>query len=117
MKSKVDDVDVDKLKTVSVDLKKLSDVVDRNVLKKNHKQGLDAKIEDFENKIPDVSRLVTNIAFDTKIGEVESKILNVSELITNIISDTKNGEVEGKTLDHGQYTTTTNKASSKQRLC
>ena len=31
----------------------------------------DLKVRDVGNKIPDVSRLVTNIAFNTKIGKVE----------------------------------------------
>ena len=45
---------MDKLKTVSIDLKRLSDLFDKNVLKKSKynadKQGLDSKIEHFENK-------------------------------------------------------------------
>ena len=38
------------------------------------KQGLDKKIEDVENKIPYVSKLVTNTAFHAKIEEVENKM-------------------------------------------
>ena len=34
LKSKVDDLDVRKLKTVPVDLKKLSDIIDNDVVKK-----------------------------------------------------------------------------------
>ena len=33
-------------------------------------------MEDVENKIPDVSKLVTNSALNKNIGEVENKILN-----------------------------------------
>ena len=42
---KVENIDVDKLKVVPIDLEKLRDEVDENVLKKynGHKQGLDKK--------------------------------------------------------------------------
>ena len=53
-------------------------------------------MEDLENKIPDVSKLVTNIAFNSKIGEIENKIPGVSKLVTNSAFDTKIVEVENK---------------------
>ena len=58
------------LKPVSVDLKKLSDVVDKGVPKKleyhTHKKRFREKIEDAENKIADISRLVTDTVFNKK---------------------------------------------------
>ena len=67
--------------------KKLSDVVDKEVLKISNcnadKQDLDNKIKDVENKIPEVSGLVTNTAFNTKIGEVENKRADVRKIVTN----------------------------------
>ena len=54
MKSKVCNLVVDKLKHVPNDLKKLSDVVDKEVLKISNcnadKQDLDNKIKDVEKK-------------------------------------------------------------------
>ena len=46
------------------------------------KQYSNKKIRDVENKIPDISGLVTTAALDTKIGEVENKIPDVSGLVT-----------------------------------
>ena len=61
------------MKIFSVDLKRLSDVVDKNVLKKwkynTDKQGLDKEI-----KYAKSSGLVTNTAFNTKIRKFENKI-------------------------------------------
>ena len=54
MKSKEDNLDVDKLKNVPTDLNKLSDVANECVLKKLkyniNKQGLHKKIEDVDKK-------------------------------------------------------------------
>ena len=47
----IEDLDVDKLKTVPVDLKKISDVVSKEVVKKT-------KINNFENKIVGVTTLI-----------------------------------------------------------
>ena len=58
------------MKPVSVDLKKLSDVVDKGVPKKleynTNKKSFREKIKDAENKIPDISRLVTDTVFNKK---------------------------------------------------
>ena len=40
------------------------------------KKLLAKKVKEAENKMPDVSKLVTNSASNTKIGEVENKIPN-----------------------------------------
>ena len=75
LKSKVDYLDADKLKPPSKDffLKKI-DVV--------NKQDLDIKSRDVENRIPDVSALVSHTGFNTKIEEVEKKNSDDSKHIT-----------------------------------
>ena len=96
LKTKVDDLDVAKWKTVPVDLKKVSDVVANEVVKNtkfntlktkgnslkkknswcnwinSHKsiqhrfQNLEEKIGDVDKKIPHTSGLVTAIGFEHK---------------------------------------------------
>ena len=51
LKIKVDDLDVGKLKTVTVDLKKLSDVVDKKVVKNTKFNVLNTKVNNLEKKI------------------------------------------------------------------
>ena len=118
LKTKLNDFDIGKLKTVPVDLKKLSDVVDNEVVKKKFinlktnvnnlvkkipdattlihinqyntdKQNLEKKIGDVDEKIQDTSGLVTTTFLNTKISEVENKILNTSSLATTIVLNTK----------------------------
>ena len=56
LKTEVDDLDVGKLKTVPVDLKKVSDVVDNEVVKKFN--TLKTKINNLEKRIPDATTLI-----------------------------------------------------------
>ena len=56
MKSKVDKLDVDKLVPVPVNLSKLSDVVKNDVVIKD---VYNATINNIEDKIPDITNLVT----------------------------------------------------------
>ena len=51
LKIKVDDLDVGKLKTVTIDLKKLSDVVDKKVVKNTKFNVLNTKVNNLEKKI------------------------------------------------------------------
>ena len=67
LKSKVDKLDVDKLVPVPVDLSKLSDVVKNDVVKKD---VYNAKIKNIEDKIPDITNLVSNTTLISKINEV-----------------------------------------------
>ena len=53
LKSKVDKLDVDKLLPVLIDLSKLSDVVENDVVKKDL---YNAKIKNIEDKIPGITR-------------------------------------------------------------
>ena len=72
LKSKVDKLDVDKLVPVPVDLSKLSDVVKNDVVKKD---VYNAKIKNIEDKIPDITNLATNTTLNAKINKVKNKIL------------------------------------------
>ena len=52
------DLDLGKLKTVPVDLKKLSDVVDNVVVKTKNFNTLKTKVNSLEQKIPDATILI-----------------------------------------------------------
>ena len=107
IKTEVDKIDADKLKTVPVDLAKLSNVV-KNVVKKTEYDKLIAKVNgidttnfvlktkyeiggsDFadkickvDNKIPDISDLVKKTNFNAKVTEAEGKIRNITRLVTS----------------------------------
>ena len=95
LKTEVDKLDIDKLATVPVDLRKLSNAV-KNVVKKTVYDKLVAKVDnidtsnfvlktnfntkltELENKIPDISGLATKTALTT----VENKILSITNLAT-----------------------------------
>ena len=109
LKTEVDKIDADKLKTVPVDLAKLSNVVKNDVVKKTEYNSLKTKVDsidttnfvlktkyekdgsDFEDKIskidkkiPDVSHLVKKKTdFNAKVTEIEGKIPSISGLATN----------------------------------
>ena len=79
LKSKVDKLDVDKLVPVPVDLSQLSDVVKDYVVKKD---VYNAKIQDIEDKIPDITNLSTNTTLNAKINEVKNEITSITNLTT-----------------------------------
>ena len=62
MKRKVDKLDVDKLVPIPVDLSKLSDAINTDLVKKD---VYNAKIIDIEEKIPDITDLaiITNYCY------------------------------------------------------
>ena len=68
--------EVDKLVPAPVDLSKLSDVVKKDVAKKD---VYDTKIKNIENKIPDITNLATNASLNFKINEVKGEIPNVTD--------------------------------------
>ena len=98
LKTEVDKLDPDKLKTVPDDLSKLTNVVKNEVVKKTEYFKLVAKVDNvdtskfllktkydadklkLENKIPDISNLATKTALTT----VENKIPSVSDLVLKI---------------------------------
>ena len=60
LKMKVDDLDVGKLRSVLVALKKLSDVVDNEFVKNTKLNTLKAKVNNLDQQIPDATTLIHN---------------------------------------------------------
>ena len=76
LKTKVDNSDVGILKSVSVDLHKLNDVVDNEVVKNTKFNTPKAKVNDLENKIPDASTLIWLNQYNTdkkKLGKTKDQ--------------------------------------------
>ena len=106
---KIDKIDIDWLKTVPVDLSKLSNVVSNGIVKKKnvynklidkvnnvdasgfvlktkydtHKLDLQNKISDADKKIPDTNGLVKKTYYSAKASEIENKIPSISDLATS----------------------------------
>ena len=118
---KIDKIDIDWLKTVPVDLSKLSNVVSNGIVKKKnvynklidkvnnvdasgivlktkydtHKLDLQKKISDADKKIPDANGLVKKTYYSAKASEIENKIPRISDLATSSALTA----VENKILD------------------
>ena len=71
LKAKVDDLGVRKLKTVPVDLKKLSDVVNNEVVKNTKSNTLKTKINNLEKKTPDATTLIHISQYNTDKQNLE----------------------------------------------
>ena len=71
-KRKVDNLDMGKLVPVPVDLSKLSNVVKNDVVKKD---VYNTKIKNIEDKISDITKLVTNNTLNAKINEIKNENL------------------------------------------
>ena len=87
LKTKIDDLDVGKFKTLPIDFKKKSDVVSKKIVKNAKFNTLNAKVNILENKIPDQYTLIQNLV--KKIKDVENKIQSVSYLVTASVLNTK----------------------------
>ena len=74
MKTKVDYLDVGKLKTVLVDLKKLSDIVDNEVVKNTEFSTLKTKVNSLEKKIPDATTSIYINQYTTDKQNLEKKL-------------------------------------------
>ena len=70
LKTKVDNLDVDKLETVSVDLIKLSDIVSKEVVKKKNT----TQVNSLEKKILDGSSLIQRYKYNTDKQNLEGKM-------------------------------------------
>ena len=97
LKTKVDGLDVGKLKTATVDFKKLSDAVQHRWTKFRKKIG------DVDKKLPNTSGLVTTTVLNAKISEV---IPDTSCSITTTVLNSKLGEFEYEISNHDKYITT-----------
>ena len=91
--SKIDKLDVDKLVPVPVDLCKLGNVIKNNAVKKD---VYNAKINNVEDKIPDITNLANNATFNAKIYEVKGEIPSTANLATTTALNAKINEVKGE---------------------
>ena len=125
LKTEVDKIDIDKLKTVPDDLAKLSNVVKNEVVKKTHfsadnyvtrtkfstdTDSLDDKIDKVDIKIPDVSGLATKSSVTILVKDLDDRIdkLKINDFakktsLTNYMLtstfNTKSTELENKIKD------------------
>ena len=76
LKSEVDKLDTDKLKTVLADLAKLKNVVDNDVVKKT---DYNAKITELNDKIPNITNLVTKSSVTTLIRDLDDRLDKVKK--------------------------------------
>ena len=80
-KTKIDDLDVGKLKTILIDLKKLSDVVDSQVVKNTKFNTLKTKVNKLDKKIHDATALINIGQYNTDKKKLEKTL---KMLIKNI---------------------------------
>ena len=113
LKCKVDQLDVDKLVPVPVDLSKLSDVVKNYVVKKNVQN---AKIQNIENKIPDITNLATNTTLNDNINEVKGEITSITNLATTTALNAKVNGVKNKIPNTTNLATTTALTTVKDKM-
>ena len=98
LKSKVDKIDVDKLKTVPVDLAKLTNVVRNDVIKKT---DYNTKVTSIENQKAGVTKnTLDNLADVTKLKAVDTSNFVLKTKLTSDVNNLENKidtiEVENK---------------------
>ena len=100
-------------KTVPVDLKKLSDVVDNEIVKNTKFNTLKTKVNNLAKEIPRATDLINIIQYNTykqnlenKIGDFDKKIPDRSGLVTTTLLNIKISKVENKIPDYCKYITT-----------
>ena len=83
LKTEGDKIDIDKLKTVPVDLAKLSNVVKNNVVRKTEYNKLATKVDNIDTKGFALKTKYENDGADLekKISDVDKKIPDVSNLV------------------------------------
>ena len=93
-------------------LKKLSDVVDNEVVKNRTFNTLKLKVNNSEKKIPDATILIHINQYNTgkqnlekKIDGVDEKMPDTSSLVTATVLNTKISEVENKIYYYARITT------------
>ena len=91
MKSKADELDLDKLIPVLVDLSKLIDVLKNDIVKKN---VYNAKTRNIEDRIPDITNLATKTTLNAKINKVKGEISTIINLATTAALNAKINEVK-----------------------
>ena len=84
LKTKVDELDVRKLKTIPMNFKKLNNVVTKEVVKKTVYNKLNTKINYLENKISDASTLFQSNQYNVRKQNLEKKIGDVKNKINDV---------------------------------
>ena len=91
LKTKVDDLNVGKLKTVPLDLKILSHVVDNEAVKNTKFNTVKTKVNNLDKKIPDWTTLICinqcntdKPNFENKIGYFDKKIQDSRGLVLQL---------------------------------
>ena len=79
LKYKVDRLNIEKLETIPIGLSKLSKLVKYNVVKKTE---YNCKIKNIEDKIIDITNLATKAFLNAKINEVKWEIPSITNLAT-----------------------------------
>ena len=93
MQSKVDKLDNDKLVPVPIDLSKLSNVVKNDVVKKDAYDKLVAKVDNI-----DTSGFVLRTKYNTDKSELENKIHDISGLVKKTDYNAKITDLATKTV-------------------
>ena len=110
LKSKVDKLDIDKLKNVPtnlnnlksevyklvpvpVDLNQLTDVVKNDVVKEG---AYNAQIKHIADKISNITNLATIVSVNVRINEVKGEISSITNLDTNASLNAKINEVKNE---------------------
>ena len=86
LKIEVDDLDVDKLKTVPVDLKELRDVVSKEVVKKSKFNKLNSKVNKLENNIPDATILIPINQLNTDKQSLKKAVGNIDKKYVTLVA-------------------------------
>ena len=83
LKTEVDKINADKLKTVPVDLAKLSNVVKNDVVKKTEYNSLKTEVDsiDTTNFVLKTKYEKNGSDFDDKISKIDKKTPNVTSLV------------------------------------
>ena len=84
LKTEVDNLDIDKLKSVPTDLSKLSDAVKNNVVKKDVYNKFVANVDNI-----DTSDFVLKTEYNTDKTKLEKEISDTSELVKRTDYNTK----------------------------
>ena len=88
LKSEVDKIDVDKLKTIPVDLAKLSHVVNDDVVKKTY---YNTKVTSIENQIAGVTKnTLDNLGDITKLKAVDTSNFVLKTKLTSDVNTLEN---------------------------
>ena len=85
LKTEADKIDADKLKTVPVDLAKLSNVVRNDIVKKTEYNKLVTKVDnvDITNFVKKAKYEKDGSDFEDKISKIDKKIPDVSSLVSS----------------------------------